>query len=357
MAYDYEAIIPYLLDWYDYNARILPWRENPEPYYVWVSEIMLQQTRVEAVKDYFDRFIKALPDVRSLAEAEEEKLMKLWEGLGYYSRARNLHKAARIIFEEYGSKLPADADKLLKLPGIGRYTAGAIASIAFGLPVPAIDGNVLRIAKRLAGSFDDITREDVKKELWEEMNQVMPQKRSGDFNQALMDLGATICLPNGKPLCEKCPLMHLCQAFHQDLVNQIPVKTPKKKRKVLQRTILVMEYQNTFCLHKRADKGLLAGLWELPGLEEKVSLEKLGRLLEEYGLQVGSMEKMGEARHIFTHLEWEMIGYHIDLQNIPDLFREDNSYVWVNREEISKRYTIPSAFAAYTDSLKQTGKE
>ena len=275
MNYDYEEVVPYLLKWFDYNARILAWRENPKPYYVWVSEIMLQQTRVEAVKSYFDRFIQKLPDIKALAEVEEEQLLKLWEGLGYYNRVRNLQKAARVIMEQYNGVVPADYEALLKLPGIGSYTAGAISSIAFQIPVPAVDGNVLRVTKRISGSYDDITKESVKKELWQDLITIMPKDRPGDFNQSLMELGATVCLPNGKPLCDQCPVMHLCKAFQKDIVMELPVKPSKKDRRIEEKTILLMEYENNYAIRKREKKGLLAGLWEIPSLEGRQSLAKV----------------------------------------------------------------------------------
>lgn len=347
MTYDYQEIVPYLLHWFDLNARILAWRENPKPYYIWVSEIMLQQTRVEAVKGYFDRFIKALPDIKSLAEIEEEKLLKLWEGLGYYNRVRNLQKAAQVVRKDYNGELPKDYRELLKLPGIGTYTAGAIASIAFQIPVPAVDGNVLRVTKRITGSFDDITKEIVKKELWEDLNCIIPKERPGDFNQALMELGAMVCLPNGKPLCEQCPLMHLCKAFHLDQVMEIPVKPAKKKRKLEDRTILLVEYQDKYVIRKRLGKGLLAGLWELPNLEGKLSLTNLKVLLEKWGFNMDSVEPMGDAVHIFSHLEWHMTGYHVVLHgDIPELFGE-NSYLWADNNELRCQYALPNAFSSY----------
>lgn len=350
MSFDYKEIVPYLLQWFDYNARILPWRENPKPYYVWVSEIMLQQTRVEAVKGYYDRFLSALPDIKALAEAPEEKLLKLWEGLGYYSRVRNLKKAAQVVMEEYGGELPADYKELCKLPGIGAYTAGAIASIAFQLPVPAVDGNVLRVTKRLAASYEDISKESVKKELAEELKAVMPKDKPGDFNQALMELGATVCLPNGKPLCEKCPVMHLCRAYRQGIMMELPVKPVKKARRVEDRTILLYEYQERFALRKRSDKGLLAGLWELPNLDGQLSIQKVKEELVKWDSYILNVEPLGKAKHIFTHVEWHMIGYHIRLRELPDIF--PGEYQWVDRKELRETYALPNAFSAYHPIMK-----
>lgn len=350
MSYNFKEIVPYLLQWFDYNARILPWRENPRPYYVWISEIMLQQTRVEAVKGYFDRFITALPELRDLAAAEEDKLLKLWEGLGYYNRVRNLQKGAKLVMEEYGGELPASYEELLKLPGIGAYTAGAIASIAFQIPVPAVDGNVLRVTKRIAGSFDDITKEKVKKELWEDLKQIMPQDRPGDFNQSLMELGATVCIPNGKPLCEQCPVMHLCRAYREDTVASIPVKPPKKERRPEERTILLIEQEGRYAISKRPGKGLLAGLWELPSLDGKLSSSQLKEKVMQLGLSPVKIEPMGEAKHIFSHVEWNMLGYHIIL-NKQEKLKLD--YVWADRKELKEQYSIPSAFSAFTSFIAE----
>jgi A/G-specific adenine glycosylase len=352
MAYNYEEIVPYLLDWFDYNARILPWRDNPKPYYVWVSEIMLQQTRVEAVKGYFDRFTEALPDIKALSEADEERLLKLWEGLGYYNRVRNLQKTAKQLMQEYSGELPSDYEKLMKLPGIGSYTAGAIASIAFHIPVPAIDGNVLRVTKRIAGSLDDISKESVKKELWQDLMQIIPMKRPGDFNQALMELGATVCLPNGKPLCDKCPVMHLCKAFREDITHKIPVKPAKKERRIEERTILLVEFGGKYAIRKRMGKGLLAGLWELPSLEGKLKPDAMVDKLHELGIQAETVTQMAEAKHIFTHVEWHMIGYHILLKEAPVPWEKENSIIWAKPVEISDEYSIPNAFAAFTKAIK-----
>ncbi len=353
MTFDFKEIVPYLLNWFDYNARILAWRENPKPYYVWISEIMLQQTRVEAVKGYFDRFTAELPDMEALANADEEKLLKLWEGLGYYNRVRNMQRAAQQMIKEYGGELPADYEELMNLPGIGSYTAGAIASIAYKLPVPVVDGNVLRVTKRLSGSFDDITKESVKKELWQDLKEIIPNDRPGDFNQSLMELGACVCLPNGKPLCEKCPIMHLCRAFHEDTIARIPVKPPKKERKKVKRTILLMEYQGRYAIRKREGKGLLAGLWELPGLEGRLEQNEINLFLMDQGITVDGTISLGEAKHIFSHVEWHMIGYYIRVKNLPDQLNNQKLIdLWADKEEIIQKYSIPNAFSAFTQKIR-----
>ena len=239
-----------LLAWYDLNARILPWRENAAPYRVWISEVMLQQTRVEAVKSYFERFMKTLPTIQALAEIEDDSLLKLWEGLGYYSRARNIKKTAKIVVEQYGGKFPANYDDLLKLPGIGSYTAGAISSIAFGNSVPAVDGNVLRVISRVLASEEDITNQSVKKKVEDELRATMPQFRAGAFNQALMEIGAMVCVPNGMAKCEICPLNQMCKANILGIVMDLPKKTPKKPRTIEEKTILVIMADNDICFTK-----------------------------------------------------------------------------------------------------------
>lgn len=344
MRYDYSKTVDFFLDWYELNARILPWRSEPKPYYVWVSEIMLQQTRVEAVKGYFERFIETLPDVKALAEAEDEVLLKLWEGLGYYSRVRNMKKAAIRIMEEYAGEIPADYEALCKLPGIGAYTAGAIASIAYGLPEPAVDGNVLRVMKRIAGSLDDISKETVKRELREDLKTVMPIGRCGDFTQSIMELGALVCIPNGKPLCEQCPVMHLCRAFHEDTIDRIPVKPAAKQRRMEEMTVYVMEYDGKFALHKRGEKGLLAGLWELPNSVGKKSAQEVAEQFP-----VLAIEALGKAKHIFSHVEWHMTGYYMKLSEMA------SGYVWKSAEEIKKEFAIPAAFSAYTKTIIPAG--
>jgi len=357
MTYDYSEIVPYLLHWYDRNARILRWREEPKPYYVWVSEIMLQQTRVEAVKGYFDRFLTELPDIKALAEAEEEKLLKLWEGLGYYNRVRNMQKAAKRIMEEYGGELPADYEAIKKLPGIGSYTAGAISSIAFGIPEPSVDGNVLRVLKRVAASFDDITKEKVKKELEEDVRRIMPTDRPGDFNQSLMELGATVCLPNGKPLCDRCPIMHLCEAFHQGVELKIPVKPPKKARKIEERTVYVIKQEcktpMELVLHKRPDTGLLSGMWELPNEEGHLTKEEV-----EQRFPLAKIQRLPDGKHIFSHVEWRMWCYEIKLKEagiLPSQIGQETKAFTL--QEINRQISIPSAFDCCKKYMSDTREE
>lgn len=266
-----ENIAPALLDWFYANRRILPFREDPTPYHVWLSEIMLQQTRVSAALPYYERFLAALPDIPALAGCEEEKLHKLWEGLGYYSRVRNLQKAAKIVCAQYGGQLPADYNALLALPGIGEYTAGAIASISFGLPVPAVDGNVLRVFARLYNDPRLVTDPQVKREFTARVMEHQPPAKAGDYNQALMELGALVCLPNGAPLCEQCPLGTLCRARAAGTALSLPQKTPPKARRITPVTVALVLNEGRVLLQQRPAKGLLAGLWQ-PVLWEDTTL-------------------------------------------------------------------------------------
>lgn len=335
-----------LLAWYDRKRRLLPWRENPSPYHVWVSEIMLQQTRVEAVKPYYDRFMKSLPDIEKLAEAEEETLLKLWEGLGYYNRVRNLNKAAIEIMEKYNGSMPEDYAELLKLPGIGSYTAGAIASIAYGKPVPAVDGNVLRVLARLRCDNRDVMRQSVKRKIEEELSAVIPNDRPGDFNQALMELGAVVCVPNGKPECGKCPWEDICMSHQRGTEIQFPVKSEKKPRLVEEKTIVIIRDENRAALQKRPSKGLLAGMYEFPNLEGHLSEKEVLAWLKEIGLSAIRIKPLAESRHIFTHKEWHMTGYSV---RVDELDKGDNNtgLIFVEQSEAKDKYPIPSAYSAY----------
>lgn len=335
-----------LLAWYDRGRRMLPWREAPTPYHVWISEIMLQQTRVEAVKPYYDTFMKHLPGIEELARADEETLLKLWEGLGYYNRVRNLNKAAVRIVEEYGGIMPGDYEELLKLPGIGSYTAGAIASIAYGRPVPAVDGNVLRVLARLRCDDRDIMQQSVRKQIEEELWQVIPLDRPGDFNQALMELGAMVCTPGGEPECGRCPWENICMAHQKHVETQYPIKTRKKPREIEKKTVLLIRDENKAALHKRPPKGLLAGMYEFPNLAGHLSEQEVLTWLKERGFLAIRIEPLLESKHIFTHKEWHMIGYAI---RVDELERKntDTDFIFVEWKEAKDRYPIPSAYKAY----------
>ena len=323
-----------LLQWYRENARVLPWRSDPTPYHVWLSEIMLQQTRVAAVLDYYRRFLEAVPTVADLAALPEERLLKLWEGLGYYNRARNLQKAARQIVEDFGGEFPNTYEDIRGLCGVGDYTAGAIASIAFGLPVPAVDGNVLRVIARIAGDNADITAPAAKKKVTAALAQILPVKSPGDFNQALMELGATVCLPNGAPLCGRCPARGFCAALLEDRIGELPVKAAQKPRKIEERTLWLIFHNGKVALRRRPAKGLLAGLWEFPN-----ELSGTG-LLEARGIEPLSDEFGCEAKHVFSHIEWHMTARVVEAAD--DTLPE--GWVWAAPDELEKIYPLPSAF-------------
>ena len=328
-----------LIRWYRENARVLPWRSDPTPYHVWVSEIMLQQTRVAAVLDYYRRFLAELPTVADLAGVEEDRLMKLWQGLGYYNRARNLQKAARQILEEYGGVFPHTYEEIRALCGVGDYTAGAIASIAFGIPVPAVDGNVLRVVSRITGDERDITRPQTKAAVGEALKQVMPVQAPGDFNQAMMELGATVCLPNGAPLCAQCPAREFCTAHLTDRTGELPVKAPKKERRVEERTVFLIFYQDKVALRRRGKKGLLAGLWEYPNELSPAPCP----------VEAAHLEDGPPGKHIFTHIEWRMGSVIVDAagEALPE------GWVWADRTELEQEYAVPNAFRDFQSAVER----
>lgn len=330
-------VIP-LLSWYNEEKRDLPWRRDPTPYHVWLSEIMLQQTRVAAVLDYYRRFLAALPTVADLAACGEDALMKLWQGLGYYSRARNLQKAAKVIMEDYGGVFPDHYAAIRALPGVGDYTAGAISSIAFGLPHPAVDGNVLRVVARLTADPSDIADPATKRAVTAALEDILPLNAPGDFNQALMELGATVCLPNGAPLCDRCPLRDLCEAHRRGLTASIPVKAPKKARRIEERDVYLIFWKDKVALRQRPEKGLLAGLWEYPNALSPSVSPIPGRT----GFAL-------TAKHVFTHIEWRMTAYTVEAETdkLPD------GWVWADRQALAETYSVPSAFQAFAHIVRE----
>ena len=336
-----------LLDWYDANKRTLPWRGTGDPYRVWVSEIMLQQTRVAAVLPYYLRWMEELPTVEALAAADEERLMKLWQGLGYYSRARNMHKAARMIVGLYGGQFPAEVKDLLRLPGIGDYTAGAIASIAFGQAVPAVDGNVLRVAARVAGIQEDIMDPAVRKRFRALMAGAMSRDRPGAYNQALMDLGATVCLPGGGPACGRCPLSGQCEAERLGLQAALPVRAKKAGRRREDLTVYLLWRDGTVALRKRPGQGLLAGLWEFPHVPGALEEEAAAGPLAEWGLVPVAWRKKITAKHIFTHVEWHMTGYLLTVKG------EGAGLTWADRGAL-EQLAVPSAFGKFLAEAMKT---
>ncbi len=331
-----------LLTWYDRCKRSMPWRDHPTPYYVWLSEIMLQQTRVEAARPYFLRFVDTLPDIHALATADEETLLKLWEGLGYYRRVYNLQKAAKIVVEQFHGELPSSYAELRNLPGIGDYTAGAISSIAFGLPKAAVDGNVLRVISRITGDYRDITGTAVKKDVAASLENIYPMGRCGDFTQSLMELGAIVCLPNGAPKCEVCPVRDMCYANLHHCTDELPVKPEKKKRRMESLSVLILKHQDTIAVQKRTAQGLLQGLWELPNLEDTDGMKSIEDYLAKHSISYRQIKKVGKAKHIFTHVEWHMTAYLIDCEKASDGFR------WVTRTELLDEVSLPSAFQHFS---------
>jgi len=340
-----------LLAWYDENRRALPWREEVSAYRTWVSEIMLQQTRVSAVLPYFARFMAAFPTVEALAGADTERLMKLWEGLGYYSRARNLQKTARIVAEQYGGQFPDTYEAVIALPGIGDYTAGAILSIAFGRRIPAVDGNVLRVAARITGSRLDVLDAKNKRVFRNWMEEAMSADRPGAYNQALMDLGATVCLPGGEPLCEQCPARDFCAARQEGCQSELPVRAKKKEKRVEHLTVFVLLQGERIALRQRPQTGLLAGLWEYPYVPGALDEAQAAAQLADWGITPHRWVKKLNARHEFTHIRWEMTGYILETEGDgPD------HWLWADRDE-RRRLAVPSAFARFTKEINEREKE
>lgn len=323
-----------LLTWYREVGRDLPWRGQKDPYPIWVSEIMLQQTRVVAVVDYYQRFLAQLPEISALAHCQEDKLLKLWQGLGYYNRARNLQKGAQQIQERHQGIFPSTYPEIRDLAGIGDYTAGAIASIAFDLPHGAVDGNVLRVMARLTADREDITRPSMKKKTQDWVEAWMPLAYPGDYNQALMELGATICLPNGAPHCHRCPVAGFCQSQEEERWREIPVKARKKPRKIQERQVFLLYAGEQILLRRRPSRGLLAGLWEFPHV-------LLGEDPPLPGLDLEALEPFGTGTHIFTHLEWHMRGFRGQVEGLA----LPEGYLWASPQELKEIYAIPSAFS------------
>ena len=343
-----EESIPLLTAWYRGVRRELPWRSSPTPYQVWISEIMLQQTRIEAAIPYYHRFLRELPDAAALAAVEDDRLMKLWEGLGYYSRARNLKKAAQILVERYGGRLPGTAAQLRSLPGIGPYTAGAIASIAFGEPEPAVDGNVLRVLSRLLACGEDVASTKTREHMTGLLRSRYPRgEEAALLTEGLMELGETVCVPNGEARCHECPLREKCLACAMDAVPDFPVKSPPKERRIERRTVLLLRCGERFAIRRREEKGLLAGLWEFPNREGEADAAALAEWLSKRGARVLSCADCGEAKHVFTHVEWHMRGMRASCD------READGLVWETAETILRDYPIPSAFRFFTGLLKR----
>ncbi len=321
--------------------RPLPWREDADPYRVWVSEIMLQQTRIEAVIPHYHRFLSLFPTVEALAAADDDTLMKAWEGLGYYSRVRNLRRAASEILKLGG--FPEESAALEKLPGIGSYTAGAIASIAFGKPSPAVDGNVLRVLARYNADGRNILDEKLKKEYTERLAEVYPSGNAASvLTQGLMELGETICLPNARPLCGGCPLADLCLAHKNSCEESLPVREKKTARKTVLRTVFLLRTPDgKYAVRKRPDTGLLASLYEFPAVDGHASSSLALDYVRAWGLLPMGISSLGTAKHLFSHIEWQMQGYLV-LCDAPS-----DNFLWATPEELNGRYAIASALSFY----------
>ena len=325
-----------LLPWYEENKRALPWRQDKEPYHIWLSEIMLQQTRVEAVKGYYARFLQALPTMEALANADDALLLKLWEGLGYYSRVRNLKKAAGVIVTDFGGEFPQNYADVRALPGIGDYTAGAICSIAFGQKKAAVDGNVLRVVSRIQADATPIDKLSRKREVQALLEEIYPEN-AGDFTQALMELGATVCGPNRVPDCEKCPCVGFCMGFATKTAEKLPVKLPKKGRRIEEKTVFILRCEGQYALTKRADRGLLAGMWQFPEAPGILELQQALESLE----GVKEVCRQVEKNHIFTHIEWKMRGFYLEMTEKSEKFQ------WFTPEEIEQNAALPTAFRQF----------
>lgn len=339
-----QRITNELINWYQENKRDLPWRHTKNPYLIWISEIMLQQTRVEAVKVYYERFTKILPTLNDLANIEEDKLLKLWEGLGYYSRVRNMQKTARLLVQKGYKNLPNTKNELLALPGIGEYTAGAILSIAFGESTPAIDGNVYRVIGRVYEIKDSISKPATYKVYKSILEKLLPKENAGDFTQSFMDLGSSICTPKN-PKCVDCPLNKKCAAYKNKTQENYPVKDKKKEQKIEERVVYIYMYKDKVAIQKRKESGLLASLYEFPNTLELASIEKIENNLIERNIPYQSVLEIGEARHIFSHKIWYMKGYLITLK------KPFGNFCWVTKSELQDKYSIPSAFSYFYDYI------
>ena len=337
---DCFEMLPSVLAWYDENRRELPWRQDKAPYHVWLAEIMLQQTRVEAVKGYYARFLAALPTVRALAECDDEVLHKLWEGLGYYSRVRNLKKAAQTVMERHGGVFPKAYEEVLALPGIGEYTAGAICSICYDMKNPAVDGNVLRLVSRLTEDPTPIDTPAWKESVRQRLEKVYPD-RAGDFTQALMELGATVCGPNRKPDCENCPCRSFCGGAMHGTAESFPVKLPKKQKRVEEKTVFILSCDGKLALRKRPAKGLLAGLWEFPNAPGILELPEALKTVEELGLKPRDLLRQTERSHIFTHIRWDMRGLYLEVE------APAGELTWLTAEEVAADAALPTAFRQF----------
>lgn len=334
-----------LLPWYRAAHRELPWRQTRDPYPVWLSEIMLQQTRVEAVKGYFSAFLQALPSIDALAACPDDQLNKLWEGLGYYSRARNLKKAAQVIVQNHAGRFPTQYEAVLALPGIGEYTAGAICSICFDQPTPAVDGNVLRLLSRITDDPTPIDQPAVKRRFRQALAQIYP-KEAGDFTQALIELGATLCGPNQPPDCLHCPCNAFCLGYLHGTAQTLPIKTPKKEKRHEDKTVFILSCDGRYALEKRPGTGLLAGLWQFPNTAGHLNVSQALDWVRQQGLHPQDILREVYRNHIFTHIRWEMKGIYLEVA------QTGGSFTWFTPEQIRSQAALPTAFRQFWEEIE-----
>ncbi len=340
-----EVEIEKLLNWYQENKRDLPWRHTNDPYKIWISEIMLQQTRVEVVKEYYRRFLSKLPRIEDLAKVKEDTLLKLWEGLGYYSRAKNLKKCASKVLELGMETLPEEEESLLNLPGIGPYTAGAILSIAYQKCYPAIDGNVLRVLSRIYEDDRDLLMPSVRKEYTSLLKDFMKEESARDFTESFIELGALVCIPNGIPHCELCPLKEICESFKHQTMLEYPKKKSKKERKKIKKTVFVFQFDGEYAIQKRKE-GVLKGLYEFPNEDAEMTPKECYEKLNQKGYKIKSVESLGCFKHVFSHLEWYMTAYLIILSE------KQKKLKFYSKQKIELEYSLPSAFQQIFQKIK-----
>lgn len=337
---DLQELVNPLLSWYQKNQRDLPWRKTTDPYAIWISEIMLQQTRVETVKPYYQRFLDCFPTIESLANGREDILLKRWEGLGYYRRAFHLQQAAQVIMKKYHGLFPKSYREVISLPGIGSYTAGAILSIAFSEPYPAVDGNVLRVIYRILGSFQEIGNSLSKQRVEHMIKEVLTKENARNFNQALMELGATICLPKKQAKCHSCPLSKFCKAYQENWVELLPMKKQKKASKIVEKTCLLLECNGNYAILKRPSQGLLGGLYQFPEAQFMTKQSEVVKWCKENQLAPFYIQRLDDHQHVFTHLTWKMNGFYVRVEE------ENQAFLWVSKEAL-EQYSIPTAFSYY----------
>ncbi|MDE6434505.1 MAG: A/G-specific adenine glycosylase [Lachnospiraceae bacterium] len=343
MEFNWLLVKHPLLSWYKKHHRDLPWRKTKDPYCIWLSEIMLQQTRVEAVKGYYEHFLSELPDIEALSKVSDDRLLKLWEGLGYYNRARNLKKAAIQIMEEYNGIFPAEYEEVLSLCGVGEYTAGAICSICFDKDTPAVDGNVLRVVMRILDCYDNIDDLKTKRQVKKWLTKLYSEGDCGDLTQALMELGATVCIPNGMPNCKECPLHTICLACKKKTYDRLPVRKEKKKRRIEEMTVFVLHDGDEYAIRKRDNKGLLAGLWEFYHMDRKMTRQQAMDFISEQGFCPLHIEREVPYTHVFSHVEWKMTAYYISCCN------KKKDLTWIHRKEFDESYALPTAFRFFLE--------